>query len=88
MLALGGRIAFANGDYQTAVARLREAVRLAPAMVQPHVTLAQAYGALARTEEAQSELERVRAIRRESSGADDEPPYVSRLFQQKPARDW
>jgi protein SCO1 len=89
MLALAGRIAFAKGDYQTAVQRLREAVRLAPALVQPHVSLAQAYGVLARTQEAQAELERVKAMRRDSSGADDqEPPYPGRLFQQKAARDW
>jgi len=88
ILELAGRIALANGDYQTAVQRLREAVHLGPAMVQPHITLARAYGALARPEEAQAELERAKAIQRDSSGADEEPPYPSRLFQQKPARDW
>jgi protein SCO1 len=88
ILALAGQVAFANGDYQTAVQRLRDAVRLAPAMVQPHIALARAYGALARPEEAQAELDRVKAIQRDSSGADQEPPYTSTLFQRKPARDW
>jgi protein SCO1/2 len=51
ILALASRIAFANGDYQTAAERRREAVRLGPAM-------------------------------------DQEPPYPTRLFQQKSTRDW
>lgn len=51
ILALAGRIAFANGDYQVAAERRREAARLGPAM-------------------------------------DQEPPYPTRLFLQKPVRDW
>jgi tetratricopeptide (TPR) repeat protein len=81
--SLAGRIAFAKGEYATAVERQREAIRLRPGFVQAHQSLAQAYTALGRKQEAQAELERVR-----TAGADDEPSYLSRLLRAKPPRDW
>jgi Flp pilus assembly protein TadD len=33
-------------------------------------------------------LERLRTTHREPASADDEPPYPTRLFLQKPPRDW
>jgi predicted Zn-dependent protease len=81
--ALAGRIAFEKGEYTTAVERQREAIRLRPGFAQAHQSLAQAYTALGRKQEAQAELERVR-----TSGADYEPPHLSRLLHARPPRDW
>jgi Flp pilus assembly protein TadD len=81
--SLAGRIAFAKGEYATAVERQREAIRLRPGLVEAHKSLAQAYSAQGRKQEAQTELEQVR-----TAGADNEPSYLSRLLRAKPPRDW
>jgi predicted Zn-dependent protease len=82
--ALAGRVAFEKGDFATAVERLREAIRLRPGLAPAHDALAQAYNALGRKQEAQAEAEQFGKTR----GANDEPPYLSDLFQRKPPRDW
>ncbi|MCX6628219.1 MAG: tetratricopeptide repeat protein [Candidatus Solibacter sp.] len=76
--SLAGRIAFAGGEFSLAVERQRAAVRLRPRFIEAHQQLAQAYGALGRKAEMESELQKVRAIRQ---GGDDAPPYLSSLFQ-------
>lgn len=81
--SLAGRIAFQKGQYATAVERQRQAIRLRPGFTQAHQSLAQAYAALGRKQEAQAVLERLK-----TSGADDEPPYLSGLFHGKPPWDW
>jgi tetratricopeptide (TPR) repeat protein len=82
--ALAGRVAFEKGDYPTAVERLREAICLRPGLSQAHNALAQAYNALGRKQEAQAEAEQFK----KTQGANDDPPYLSDLFQRKPPRDW
>jgi tetratricopeptide (TPR) repeat protein len=81
--SLAGRIAFARGDYPLAVERQRAAVRQRPHFIEAHRQLAQAYGALGRKQEAESELAQVRTIRQgaPNAGQDDAPPYLNRLFQ-------
>jgi tetratricopeptide (TPR) repeat protein len=90
--SLAGRIAFAGGEYQLAVERQRAAIRRRPHFVAAHKGLAQAYAALGRKQEAEAELEQIRMIGNDP-GPDDEPPYMSSLFQgslfkEKPPRVW
>jgi len=76
--ALAGRIAFARGEYQLAVERQRAAIRQRPRFLEAHDGLAQAWRALGRKQEADAELEQVKAMGPRSA---DAPPYLSRLFQ-------
>jgi Flp pilus assembly protein TadD len=82
MLALAGRVALRKGDYAAAVERLRQAIRIRPDLVQAHTALAQAYNALGRKPEAQSESEV------SHPGADPNPPYLIQLFRSTPPQDW
>jgi tetratricopeptide (TPR) repeat protein len=77
--ALAGRIAFERGEYQLAVERDRAAIRQRPRFVEAHASLSQAYAALGRKQEAEAELEQAGALRKAASN--DDPPYLSRLFQ-------
>jgi predicted Zn-dependent protease len=79
ILSLAGRIAFERGAYPLAVERLRAAIRRHPALIEAHNVLARAYAALGRKQEAEFEQDQVRTIQRHSSNED--PPYLSRLFQ-------
>jgi predicted Zn-dependent protease len=81
---LGGRIAMEKRDYATAVKRLSEAVRLRPNFGQAHIGLAQAYTALGRKQEAQSQQELLKTL----PDAGDDPPYLKRLFQDKASQNW
>jgi predicted Zn-dependent protease len=75
--ALAGRIALERGEYQAAVDRERAALRLKPALSEAHSSLARAYTALGRKQDAAAELEKAKAIQ----PAEDALPYLSRLFQ-------
>ena len=89
--ALAGRIAMERGEYQLAMERERAAIRQRPRFVEAHNSLARAYAALGRKQEAGAELEMVKTMQKASSN--DEPPYLGRLFQGSllettPPRDW
>jgi len=89
--ALAGRIAFERGEYQLAVERDRAAIRQRPRFAEAHAGLAQAYAALGRKQE--SDAERTQAGTMQTTASNDDPPYLSRLFQgslleEKPPRDW
>ena len=77
--ALAGRIAIERGEYQVAVERERAAIRRRPHLVEAHNSLARAYTALGRKQEADAELQQVGTMQKAS--LNDEPPYLSRLFQ-------
>ncbi len=77
--ALGGRIAFARGEYQPAVERDRAAIHLRPHFIEAHTGLARAYAALGRKQEAEAELEQARTMQKAASN--DDPPYLSKLFE-------
>jgi predicted Zn-dependent protease len=77
--ALAGRIAFERGDYQLAVERDRTAIRQRPHFLAAHASLAQAYAALGRKQESEAELEQAGTMQKTASN--DDPPYLSRLFQ-------
>jgi tetratricopeptide (TPR) repeat protein len=82
--ALAGRIALERGENQLAVDRERAAIRQRPRLIEAHNILSRAYTALGRKPEAEAEREQIRAIQKASpvsTGADDEPPYLRRLFQ-------
>jgi tetratricopeptide (TPR) repeat protein len=77
--ALAGRIAFERGEYQLALERDRTAIRLRPHFTAAHTSLAQAYAALGRKQEAAAELEQVRTMQKIAPNED--PPYLKRLFE-------
>ncbi|MBZ5620106.1 MAG: tetratricopeptide repeat protein [Acidobacteriia bacterium] len=77
--ALAGRIALERGNYALSLERLRESIRLRPGSVEAHSDLARAYRASGRTPEAQSEMEKVRRLEENASGAVDDPPYLFSL---------
>jgi tetratricopeptide (TPR) repeat protein len=79
MQALAGRIAFERGEYQLAAERDRAAIRQRPRFIQAHASLAQAYAALGRKQESEAELEQAGTLQKTASN--DEPSYLSRLFQ-------
>jgi tetratricopeptide (TPR) repeat protein len=85
---LAGRIAFRKGDYKSAVARQEIAVRLRPRWAEPHRDLAQAYEAVGRKSEAESERKIAGAILKESPGRAAESPDPGRLFYTSPPQDW
>jgi tetratricopeptide (TPR) repeat protein len=77
--ALAGRIALERGEYPLAVERDRAAIRQRPRFVEAHASLAQAYAALGRKQE--SETEREQAVALQKGVSNDDPPYLGRLFQ-------
>jgi len=85
---LAGEIAFRKGNYQTAVERQQNAIRLRPGWIDAHHDLAQSYEALGRKQEALAEVAIVETIRKDSPGAAAEPPDPGRLFQTRPPLDW
>jgi lipopolysaccharide biosynthesis regulator YciM len=71
-------------QYAAAVERLREALRLRPGLIPALDSLAEAYAALGRKQEAA-------ATREQRRNAPPETPTlldVYRLFLSKPPRDW
>jgi tetratricopeptide (TPR) repeat protein len=89
--ALAGRIAFERGEYQLAVERERAAIRQRPRFAEAHANLAQAYAALGRKQESDSEREQAGTMQKTASN--DDPPYLSRLFEgslleEKASHDW
>jgi tetratricopeptide (TPR) repeat protein len=89
--ALAGRIAFERGEYQLAVERERAAIRQRPRFAEAHASLAQAYAALGRKQESEAELAQAGTMQKGASN--DDPPYLSRLFEgglleEKAAHDW
>jgi len=87
--ALAGRIAFEKGDYHTAVAELREAIKLRPNFVQAHYNLARAYGAMGRKQDSEAEAQQVAEIRQKFPHADEDATEVMQtLFQVRLPRDW
>ncbi|HVX67291.1 MAG TPA: tetratricopeptide repeat protein, partial [Bryobacteraceae bacterium] len=87
-LALAGRIAFERKQYDRAIELLRESLRLRPGMAQAHYHLAQAYSAVGRKEEAQTELGELRSIREKYPMADEAPADVlGTIFRVKPPRE-
>jgi tetratricopeptide (TPR) repeat protein len=77
--ALAGRIALERGEYQLAVERDRAAIRQRPRFAEAHASLAQAYAALGRKQESEAELAQAGTMQKTASN--DEPPYLSILFQ-------
>jgi tetratricopeptide (TPR) repeat protein len=86
--SLAGRIAFEKGQYAVAVERQREAIRLNPRFAQARRSLAQAYAAQGRQQEAQAELEQAAAIPGGSADARGDPPSLSKLIEARPPRQW
>jgi tetratricopeptide (TPR) repeat protein len=89
--ALAGRIAFERGEYQLAVERDLAAIRQRPRFAEAHASLAQAYAALGRKRESDAEREQAGTMQKTASN--DDPPYLSRLFQaglleEKSSHDW
>jgi tetratricopeptide (TPR) repeat protein len=85
---LAGRIAFERGQYQLAADRESAAIRRRPQWVEAHRSLAQAYNALGRHQEADAELA---LIGSKQDAATDSPPYLrslyeGSLFTEKPLR--
>jgi tetratricopeptide (TPR) repeat protein len=80
--ALAGRIAYEKHDYDGAVEHLREAVRLQPNYVQAHYTLAQAYRALGRTQDAAHESEQLRSLRQADPDAERDEAIQQFLIKQ------
>ncbi|MCX6627308.1 MAG: tetratricopeptide repeat protein [Candidatus Solibacter sp.] len=77
---LAGRILLERRQYGAAVERLREALRLRPGLIPALQSLAEAYGALGRKEEA--------LAARQQPGDASGPREFYRLFLSKPPRDW
>ncbi|SPE29721.1 hypothetical protein SBA3_1590003 [Candidatus Sulfopaludibacter sp. SbA3] len=67
------------GEYQLAVDRESAAVRLRPRWIEAHQSLAQAYDALGRKHEAETESALAAAL--PPSSPSDAPPYLSVLYQ-------
>jgi len=82
--SLAGRVLIGKRQYAAAVERLREAIRLRPGLIPALESLAEAYGALGRKQEAAATLELLRNAPRDPSG----PREIDRLFLSKPPRDW
>jgi tetratricopeptide (TPR) repeat protein len=69
---LAGRVAFGRREYQLAVQREREAIRLRAQLAEAHQVLAKALAALGQKTEAGGN---------QSLDSTDEPPYMSSLYQ-------
>ncbi len=82
--SLAGRVLLAKRQYTAAVEPLREALRLRPGLIPALESLAEAYQALGRNEEALAVRQQRRKAPRDTSG----PREVHRLFLSKPPRDW
>ena len=78
--ALAGRIAYEKQDYDGAVQHLREAIRLRPNYLLARYTLAQAYRALGRQDDAAREAEQVQHLREENPKADEDSPDIELLL--------
>jgi predicted Zn-dependent protease len=85
---LAGQIAYRGGDYNIAVERQQNAIRLRPGSIEAHKDLAQSYAALGRKQEAQAQNEIAQAIQRDSPDKAAEAPDPARLFQARPPQDW
>lgn len=75
---LAGRIAFERGQYQLAAVRESAAIRQRPHWIEAHKSLAQAYSALGRNQEAEAELVLVGGAQQDD--ANDSPPYLRSLY--------
>ena len=80
VLALAGRIAFEQKQYDRAAERLQAAIRLGPQLVEAHADLAKTYAALGRHQDEQAELERVRVIRERNPSGEAEAAGVDALL--------
>jgi len=80
--ALAGRIAYEKHDYDGAVEHLREAVRLQPNYLQAHYTLAQAYRALGRTQDAARESEQLQSLRQADPNSEQDQAIEQLLVRQ------
>lgn len=67
-----GRIDYAKKDYQSAIGHLTEAIRLRPNYLQARFTLAQAYRAIGRKEDAARESAEFQRLRDLNPNADDQ----------------
>ncbi len=70
--ALAGRIEYERRNFPAAVEHLREAIRLHPANIRSHYTLAQAYRGLGQPEAATREAQEIQRLRQQNPNADDE----------------
>lgn len=61
--AFAGKLAYADGDYKTALEHLQEAVRIFPNYFQAHYNLANVYRAMGDEEHALAEMKQVRRLR-------------------------
>jgi tetratricopeptide (TPR) repeat protein len=85
MFLLAGKISMARKEYRDAVARLLEAIKLAPGLVPAHKGLSDAYNALGNREKALEELETIKRLA-EETGPNSEPPVAMEdiLFTVRP----
>ncbi|MGH9448327.1 MAG: tetratricopeptide repeat protein, partial [Terriglobia bacterium] len=72
--SLAGKIAYTRRDYQTALRRLQDAVRIWPDMVEARVELSATYRALGDRQEAANELKDVQRIHQRARAAPNEGP--------------
>jgi tetratricopeptide (TPR) repeat protein len=70
--AVAGRIDYQNHDYNGAVQHLTKAIRLRPGYIQARFTLAQAYRALGRKDDALRESQEFQRLRDQNVHAEDD----------------
>jgi len=76
--SLAGKIAYRRKEYPAALEHLTTALRLWPAMIEAHETLAGVYKATGEKEKSIAELKEIVRIKQENPTADQTPPFPAR----------